>query len=132
MTIDSRKRKLISQQFDHFFSASRPITISDQGEISTYGGCFSHDLIFQDACPVTFDTVGGTFSILGSKRIKSLVGTPRYVGSIFNCGNASITSLVGGPKIVKGSYFCHKNIIYVIYKERLKLFQTHFPATKII
>lgn len=52
--------------------------------------------------------VGGDFICEGNS-IKSLEYAPKYVGRNFNCSRNLITSLENGPSVVKGDYDCRHN-----------------------
>lgn len=70
------------------------------------------------------------FSCRNNKKLKSLVGGPKwvgndyscdfcgltsldggpdYVGNVFDCDNNKLTSLIGGPDYVGSAYWCYKN-----------------------
>ena len=52
--------------------------------------------------PVQFGQVSGDFKFTRDTRIKTLQGSPKFVGGTFACsGNKELSSAVGGPEVVK-------------------------------
>ena len=58
--------------------------------------------------PLNFNRVERNFDCSNNK-LKSLKGSPIYVGGSFNCTHNKLISLIGCPKIVKESFFCGHN-----------------------
>ena len=58
--------------------------------------------------PLKFISVSGHF-LCGYNQLKTLEGSPEYVGGSFGCSNNKLTSLEGGPKKVDGGFNCSDN-----------------------
>ena len=58
--------------------------------------------------PLKFGRVNGNFHCNGN-NLKSLSGSPKWVGGIFDCYYNLLTSLEGGPKEVSGHFDCGNN-----------------------
>jgi len=58
--------------------------------------------------PLKFGTVTGDFNCK-ENRLKTLKGSPKFVGGYFNCSDNELTTLMDGPDYVGGSYFCQMN-----------------------
>jgi len=61
-----------------------------------------------DYIPIQFGHVSGFF-VLGDKRVKSLIGSPRIVGTDFH--SSDVTSLEGSPDVVGRGFFCNRTSI---------------------
>lgn len=61
-------------------------------------------------CP----NVTGHFDCSDNPELKSLVGSPGSVGSIFDCRNCNLTSLKGGPKVADDYYASNNHLINLI------------------
>ena len=81
-------------------------TINSQSEIDVKGGV---DLQYSDfkELPYKFGTVTGYFDLEMCENLKSLKGSPRFVGGSFYClGCKNLDSLEGCPKEVNGYFNC--------------------------
>jgi hypothetical protein len=58
--------------------------------------------------PLKFGRVLGSF-YCEKNKLKSLEGSPVYVGGYFDCSHNKLKSLESGPKFVHGSYWCDNN-----------------------
>lgn len=58
--------------------------------------------------PLKFGNVTGDFNCKGN-GLKTLKGSPRFVGGSFNCSDNQLTTLVEGPDYVGVNYFCQDN-----------------------
>lgn len=58
--------------------------------------------------PLKFGNVTGNF-YCKENGLKTLKGSPKFVGGSFNCSDNELTTLVDGPRYVGGSYFCNEN-----------------------
>jgi hypothetical protein len=58
--------------------------------------------------PIKFGRVSGYFNC-SSSRLKSLEGSPRWVGDYFECVGNDLETLNGGPVEVGGNFHCHTN-----------------------
>jgi hypothetical protein len=56
------------------------------------------------------DYVGGYFSC-NKNELVSLKGSPIRIGEYFSCGENKLKTLVGGPRLVNGDYYCDYNEI---------------------
>lgn len=61
-----------------------------------------------DYIPIQFGYVSGFF-VLGDKRVKSLIGSPRIVGTDFH--SSDVTSLEGSPDVVGRGFYCNRTSI---------------------
>jgi hypothetical protein len=105
MAVDIREIKaqlLRNFNIDGEFSIS-----SDTGLVSVSG---SAKLIKEcEKLPVSFDRVGGSFFAI-IKNLRTLEGSPQWVGGDFNCSNNQLTTnLKGAPIWVGGSFSCGDN-----------------------
>ena len=85
----------------------RDVTIDDAGRVSIEGDCVLR--CGPEILPVTFLRVSGTCDFSNS-YLKSLVGSPRFVGELYDCSDCEITTLNGAPRNV-GSFNANKNNI---------------------
>lgn len=82
-------------------------TIREDGFIDVKGSVsIIENRIFK--LPIKFGTVTGDFNCKGN-GLKTLKGSPKFVGGSFNCSDNELTSLNNGPDYVGGSYFCQEN-----------------------
>jgi hypothetical protein len=104
MAVDKQKiRKILGEDF----KVTGKVTISDTGLVSVTG-----DVTLLAECnelPVSFDQVRGHFTCT-HKRLKTLVGSPRWVGGCFFCSGNQLEKLEGAPQRVRGGTFdCASN-----------------------
>ena len=60
--------------------------------------------------PVKFGKVTGYF-YCSYNKLRSLEGSPKWVGDYFSCDNNNLTSFKGAPKFVGGDFFCFGNYL---------------------
>ena len=58
--------------------------------------------------PVKFGKVTGYF-YCSYNKLRSLEGSPKWVGDYFSCDNNNLTSFKGAPKFVGGDFFCQNS-----------------------
>ncbi len=58
--------------------------------------------------PVIFGKVTGDFNV-ARNNLRSLDGSPYYVGSWFSCTGNELKNLKGSPREIGGSFFCTNN-----------------------
>lgn len=58
--------------------------------------------------PFQFNRISGDFRIAGI-NLKSLKGSPKYVGGDFRCGSCGLTSLEYAPLEIDGDFSCSNN-----------------------
>jgi hypothetical protein len=58
--------------------------------------------------PIQFSRAEGDF-LCHSNELRTLLGSPNYVGMDFGCSRNNLPSLKGGPEIVNNSYWCYHN-----------------------
>ena len=88
--------------------------------------------------PIRFGKVSGNFSC-ARNYIKTLVGSPTWVGGYFKCSYNKLKSLFGSPKYVGGNFDCSNNeltsleyitpnvIICDIWGNNIKLPEGYYP-----
>jgi hypothetical protein len=82
-------------------------TINEDGTIDIDG---TVSIVLQNITkiPIKFGKVTGDFYVCQNK-LKSLEGSPYYVGGDFDCYSNKLTSLKGSPKEVGGSFYSSNN-----------------------
>ena len=81
-------------------------TINSNGEIDVDGDVWLKDMYIKEL-PYKFDTVNGSFTMDGNKKLTSLKNCPDKVTNYFSCSKCtSLKSLEGAPKEVGGSFYC--------------------------
>ena len=58
--------------------------------------------------PLKFGKVSGDF-LCTHHELKTLEGSPKWVGGDFACSFNKLTTLEGGPEVVLGKYYCNDN-----------------------
>lgn len=80
-------------------------TINMDGSIDVGGDVHIHNKGFSKL-PLKFRNVTGNFLCMYNE-LKTLEGSPKYVGGYFDCSHNELNSLGGGPKRVEGGYSCN-------------------------
>jgi hypothetical protein len=83
-------------------------TINTDGTIDVDGDVYLNNRNINDLTVFSFGKVTGDFNCSYNK-LKSLEGSPYYVGGDFDCSNNKLSNLVGSPKEVGDSFFCNIN-----------------------
>lgn len=82
-------------------------TINDDLKVDVDGDVDLSDKRLEEI-PVIFGKVTGAFNV-SRNNLKSLEGSPYYVGSSFFCTSNELENLKGSPVEVVGSFFCNNN-----------------------
>jgi len=84
-------------------------TINDDGTVDVDGDVILSNLeAYDDKIPVLFNNVSGDFDV-SWKGLKTLKGSPKYVGGNFDCSDNLIQSLQFCPETIEGDFICHNN-----------------------
>lgn len=81
--------------------------VNDKGLIDVEGNVMFRDYNCEKL-PFKFGNVTGDF-LIGWCGLRTLKGSPNYVGGDFFCNDNNLTSLKNGPKYVGGNYNCANN-----------------------
>jgi hypothetical protein len=103
MAVDKEK---ILHVFDEHFIYTGEVTISDNGLVSVSGDVSPRFMMKK--LPVKFDRVDGSF-MMSRNNLRTLLGSPRYVGGSFNCYDNELVSLRGAPEYINGNFSCNNN-----------------------
>jgi hypothetical protein len=103
MAVDKQE---IQKLLHEYFHISGWHSISDTGLVSITG-----NVKLQKTCdqlPVRFDRVSGYFDCKFCE-LKTLAGTPRWIGGYFSCSDNQLETLEGAPQWVSGFFSCSDN-----------------------
>jgi hypothetical protein len=102
---------LLSEPRRNGLKPSRSIenyTINSDGTIDVDGDVYIGFKYFSNRIPFKFGRVTGNFRCEFNK-LKSLKGSPYYVGGDFNCFGNELKNLEGSPEEVVGNFICSNN-----------------------
>lgn len=128
--VESVDRDAMEALLAKYFSINGNYVINANGTISVEGDVTLRSRIKGNKLPVIFSTVSGSFDI-ENKNLTTLEGTPRSVGTTFNCGGnvlatknliggpveagryeawrCGLESLEGSPRVINGDFHCFGN-----------------------
>jgi hypothetical protein len=100
--VDNQKIHKICKIYDinnYTINTDGSIDVDDDVNIDNY---------YLEKIPLKFNKVTGYF-VVHQNILKSLNGSPKWVGGDFDCSENDLTTLKGGPEYVGGNYSCILN-----------------------